>query len=155
MSKMSRPRYFTRLRLRLLSAALVAGSLAACPPAAVSSDWARFLGPAGASISPDSAKVPETWSDKGNVKWKADLPGIGVSSPIVVEGKVFVTGYSGYGTGGEDEKIEDLKRHLSCFDGVTGEQLWSKAVDAVPAESGQTNPSSVSTTEQVRACENL
>jgi outer membrane protein assembly factor BamB len=134
MTEMSLRRSLTHVQLRFLSAALVAGSMASCPSTASSSDWARFLGPAGASISPDSAKVPETWSDNENVKWKADLPGIGVSSPIVVAGKVFVTGYSGYGTGGQDEKIEDLKRHLSCFDAATGERLWTKTVDAVQPE---------------------
>ncbi|MCA9135536.1 MAG: PQQ-binding-like beta-propeller repeat protein [Planctomycetales bacterium] len=124
----------TQVRNRLLSVALVAGSLAACAPVVISADWTRFLGPDGKSISTDSAKIPETWSDTENVRWKAELPGAGVSSPIVVGGKLFVTSYSGYGMGGENEKIEDLKRHLSCFDAANGELKWTKTVDAVQPE---------------------
>ncbi|WP_182865622.1 outer membrane protein assembly factor BamB family protein [Stieleria mannarensis] len=120
-------------RYPLVPAVVLTGSLVVAT-AAGAADWRRFLGPQGNSISPDSTHVPETWSDTENVQWKADLPGQGVSSPIVVAGKVFVTSYSGYGTGGEDEKIEDLKRHLSCFDAATGDLLWDKTIDAVQPE---------------------
>ncbi len=121
-------------RQRFLSVAVVTGSLVAAAGATTAADWTRFLGPGGNSISPDSAQIPETWNDSENVKWKVSLPGQGVSSPIVVAGKVLVTSYSGYGTGGENEQLEDLKRHLSCYDAVTGEELWSKAIDAVQPE---------------------
>lgn len=134
------PNHGPRLRRRWFQAALLAGSLVAAPSALPAADWSRFLGPGGNAISSDSTKVPETWSDTENVKWKADLPGKGVSSPIVVNGKVFVTGYSGYGTGGQDEKMEDLKRHLSCFDADTGEQLWTKTIDAVQPEDPYSGP---------------
>ena len=113
---------------------LFAGALLVSPTVALGADWTRFLGPDGRSISPDSTAIPLKWSDKENVKWKAELPGRGVSSPIVVAGKVFVTSYSGYGLGGEDEQMEDLKRHLSCFDAASGEPLWSKTVEAVLPE---------------------
>ena len=112
----------------LFLAASTAASLAGAE------DWPRFLGPSGSSVSSDSTPPPDSWGDDKNVKWKADLTGRGVSCPIVVAGKVFVTSYSGYGTGGENENIEDLKRHVSCFDAVTGESLWSKTVDAVQPE---------------------
>ena len=42
------------------------------------------------------------------------MPGAGVSSPVIVGDKVIVACYSGYGLGGGDEKIEDLKRHVVC-----------------------------------------
>lgn len=97
-------------------------------------DWPRFLGTDGTSISGDSMATPVKWSDEENLKWKIDLPGRGVSSPIVVGDKVFVTCYSGYGTGDRSEKMEDLKRHLLCLHREDGRELWKKTVDAVLPE---------------------
>lgn len=95
-------------------------------------DWPRFRGPNGSGVSPDATATPTTWSPTENLKWKAELPGEGVSCPIVVGDRVFVTTYSGYGFEGRDEK--DLKRHLVCFDRATGKVLWDKSVDAVLPE---------------------
>lgn len=83
------------------------------------------------SLNSDS-KVPVTWSDSENLKWKVELPGAGSSSPIVVEGKIFVTCYTGIdrNEGGTDE----LTRHLICFDQATGEKLWQKSVASVGPE---------------------
>ena len=113
---------------------LLGGAILMAPTTAVGADWNRFLGPDGRSVSSDSAAVPTKWSDKENVAWKAELPGRGVSSPIVVGGKVFVTSYSGYGMGGEGEEMENLKRQITCFDAQNGKQLWSKTIDAVMPE---------------------
>ena len=134
MSSQSCMQIRSKWRRRFFSGAVLAAGVIAGQGFVYSADWTRFLGPDGKSVSSDSAQVPESWDDSTNVKWKAELPGKGVSSPIVVGGKVFVTSYSGYGTGGEDESIDNLKRHVSCFDAATGENLWSKAVDAVQPE---------------------
>ena len=97
-------------------------------------DWPRFLGPSGSGVSPESVATPVKWSDDENMKWSMDLPGKGVSSPIVVGDKVFVTAYSGYGVGGGNEKIEDLKRHLVCVNRDDGKEVWSKEIAAVQPE---------------------
>ncbi len=90
-------------------------------------DWKRFLGKNGAATSAN-ASIPTQWDAETNIKWKTELPGPGTSSPIVVGDRVFLTCYTGYGTG-SDGKIEDLKRHLMCFDRTNGDTLWSKAID--------------------------
>jgi len=95
-------------------------------------DWARFRGPNGSGISPDSAPTPVEWSPDKNIRWKTPLPGAGVSSPIVIGDRIFVTCYSGYGR--DFGKIEDLKRHLVCVERSSGKILWQKAVDAVLPE---------------------
>lgn len=91
-------------------------------------DWSRFRGPNGAGVTED--KAPTQWSATSNVAWKIDLPGRGVSSPIVVGNKVFVTCYSGYGVQGDQGSIEDLKRHLLCVDRKNGTVLWTASVPA-------------------------
>ncbi len=100
-------------------------------------DWPRFRGPNGTGITTDGA--PVTWSDDNGVRWKTELPGRGVSSPIVVGDRVFVTCYSGYGTG-DGGSLEDLKRHLVCADRANGKVLWTKTVDAVLPEDPYSPP---------------
>ncbi|HUY93354.1 MAG TPA: PQQ-binding-like beta-propeller repeat protein [Pirellulales bacterium] len=98
-------------------------------------DWSRFRGPNGAGVGADGAAAPLEWSDTKNLKWKAALPGPGLSSPIVVGDRVFVTCWSGYGDSRNQEATEqDLKRHLLCLDRQTGKTLWSKTIDPVLPE---------------------
>jgi outer membrane protein assembly factor BamB len=93
-------------------------------------DWKRFRGPNGSGISTDEQSTPVTWSESENLKWKVPLPGPGSSSPIVVGDRVFVTCWSGYGTDrGNPGEQAQLRRHLLCIDGETGETIWSKAVE--------------------------
>ena len=66
--------------------------------AAVSAEnWPAWRGPYGTSVSPDSG-VPTEWSNTANIAWKTPLRGMGVSSPIVWGGRVFVTYQIGRGT---------------------------------------------------------
>ena len=57
------------------------------------SDWPRFRGPNGAGISPDKG-LPEEISRDRNVLWKQKVLK-GHSSPIVVNGRVWITGHEG------------------------------------------------------------
>ena len=58
-------------------------------------DWTRFRGPNGSGVSLDTVPTPTAWSPTENLKWKTALPGEGVSCPIVVGDRVFVTTYTG------------------------------------------------------------
>jgi outer membrane protein assembly factor BamB len=98
-------------------------------------DWPRFRGPAGLGVAESSKPLPEAWSPDANLAWKTPLPGPGASSPIIVDGRVFVTCYSGYGLSQEDPgDIEQLMRHLVCVDLATGEKLWQADVKAALPE---------------------
>ncbi len=98
-------------------------------------DWLRFRGPNGSGISGDSAATPTKWSPKENLKWKVPLPGAGVSSPIVVGDRIFVTCYSGYGLDRrEPGDINNLMRHLVCVDRKSGDILWDKSIKAAQPE---------------------
>ncbi len=102
--------------------------------AAWGNDWPRFLGPDGAGTSREGKLPPTTWSDTENLKWSVELPGRGVSSPIVVNDRVIVTCYSGYGTGGDNESIENLVRHVVCVDRQGGTVLWTRDFKATLPE---------------------
>lgn len=98
-------------------------------------DWLRFRGPNGSGVSEDTVELPTRWSKGENTAWKVALPGAGVSSPIIVGDKVFVTCYSGYGLDRQEPgEIENLKRHLVCLDADTGKIIWDKSVKATLPE---------------------
>lgn len=99
-----------------------------------SSDWSRFRGPQGNGVSADE-NVPLEWSDTKNLRWKAELPGPGSSSPIIWKEQIFVSCYSGYGDSGpKGGEMRELKRHLICFNRADGRRLWMATVDAVQPE---------------------
>ena len=68
----------------LCMALLVGGSSNSC-----GSDWPGWRGD-GTGVSADT-DAPTEWSSTQNIAWKVDLPGRGVSSPIVFGNRVFVT----------------------------------------------------------------
>jgi hypothetical protein len=121
------------IRICLFALLALNGVLLCCCGNLAAQDWLRFRGPQGKGVTETS--VPVQWSPDENIKWKTELPGAGVSSPIVVGDKIFVTCYSGYG---EDARNvgdkKDLKRHVVCVNHETGKELWSKTIPAADNE---------------------
>jgi outer membrane protein assembly factor BamB len=119
-------------RLALVSLILTAMLI---PAQASWAQWQRFRGPNGQGKSADAEPLPIHWSATENMKWSLELPGRGSSSPIVVDHRIYVTGWSGYGMSREDPgEQENLKRHLTCIDRESGAILWDATVDAVLPE---------------------
>lgn len=112
----------------VIGAILVALLHSAAAAQDAASSWPQFRGPSGQGVSAD-AGVPVTWSATENVAWKADLPGAGTSSPIVIGGKVFLTCFSGYAVPGQPKgEMDRLKLHLVCLQRADGKILWQKEV---------------------------
>lgn len=76
--------------IRWFAAALTAGLFAASPHVLTAGDWPQFRGPGGQGIA-NSAKPPLSWSETRNVTWKKALPGLGWSSPVIGDGKLWLT----------------------------------------------------------------
>src|SRR5574341_1172217 len=53
-------------------------------------DWPQFRGPTGQGHSAESG-LPLEWSETNNVKWKTAVAGLGWSSPVVADGRVWLT----------------------------------------------------------------
>jgi outer membrane protein assembly factor BamB len=72
--------------------ALVVPALMAAPSdrESTADQWPQFRGPRG-GVAPDDARLPESWSATENVVWRADIPGVAWSSPIVWDDQIFVT----------------------------------------------------------------
>lgn len=81
---------------------------------ALAADWDRFRGPNGTGAA--DGKLPEIGPK--TTLWKVPLPGSGVSSPIIVGGKIYVQSASNDGA----------KRFLVCLDAATGKTVWTKEV---------------------------
>ena len=97
-----------------LAAVFGLASLAAAAQQA-GSDWTQFRGPDGLGASADKG-LPTTWGPQENVVWKAELPGAGASTPILLGDRIYLTCYSGYAVPGEPQgEMDALKRHLVCL----------------------------------------
>jgi len=79
-------------------------------------DWPQFRGFESNSVAAGK-QPPVRWSESENIAWRSDLPGRGVSSPIVVDGRVVVTCSRGVN---QDRMI------VVCFDAGSGKQLWER-----------------------------
>ena len=80
-------------------------------------NWTRFRGPSGQGISSET-DLPVTWSNDENVKWTADLPGQGWSSPIVFKDHIFLTAAT----------EEGVSCRVICINRQDGSIAWSKEV---------------------------
>ncbi len=83
--------------------------------------WPCFRGPGGSGISP-YANVPDDWDGPSgkNILWKTPVPLPGNSSPVIVAGRIFLTG--------ADQK----QRQVYCFDAADGKLLWQADVPSTP-----------------------
>jgi len=100
------------------------------PAPALADDWSQFRGPLGTGVAA-GPEAPTEWGPQKNVRWRTEISGTGNSSPIVSNGRVFVT------VAAEKGK----KRSLLCLDRASGKQLWTRTVD-VPGDepTQQDNP---------------
>jgi len=95
-------------------------------------NWTHWRGPTGNGTSP-TASPPVEWSSTKNVKWKREVPGSGLSSPIVWENQVFVTTAAPADKNSGGSKRPNLEFKLLCYDRRDGKLLWQKtAVVATP-----------------------
>jgi outer membrane protein assembly factor BamB len=133
---MERPKMTTRAQRFLMRRSFpTLVLLALFTVAALADDWPAFRGPSGNGVARED-KAPLHWGPEKNIRWKMPLPGPGNSSPIVSNGRVFIT----------CAENEGRKRNLYCFERRTGERLWVRTVEFPSVEpTHQTNPYCAST----------
>ena len=107
--------------------------------------WPSFRGSNANGVA-DGYSLPTTWSvnESENIRWKTPIPGLGLSSPIVWEDRIFIsTAISGGknqefkpGLYGNIASVEDDTPHrwiIYCLDKNTGKILWERtAYSGVP-----------------------
>ena len=104
--------------------------------AAAGADWREWRGPLGTGESP-SADPPIEWSEGKNVRWKVEVPGLGLGTPIVTGELVLVS------TAAPGEKDPAARAFVvMAFDRKDGRLRWKSAVhEEVPHEGIQQNNS--------------
>ena len=55
------------------------------------SNWPSWRGSTGNGTAPDTSKPPKEWSVEKNILWKTKLEGLGHSTPVIWEDKIFLT----------------------------------------------------------------
>ena len=94
----------------------------------------------------DDASLPDSFNIETfyNVKWNIEIPGLGLSCPVIWDERVFITtavssqDTEGYRTGlyGDIEPVEDSSEHVwkvFCFDKSTGKLVWENdACSGIP-----------------------
>ena len=59
----------------------------------LAADWTQFRGPASAAVG-QAENLPTQWDATKNIAWKTALPGLGTSSPITLNDRIYLTCYS-------------------------------------------------------------
>ena len=88
------------------------------------SDWIQFRGNEGQGVSLDS-DPPAEWSSEKNTLWRVPVPGLGWSSPVIKDGRLYLTS-AVEGAGGNLQ--------LLCFDFESGQIVWAKDVFELPSD---------------------
>ncbi len=96
----------------LIAATLVAGLTGA--------DWRQFRGNDSSSVALGE-KPPVTWGDTENIAWKIPLTGRGLSGPIIVGDRVYLTSSDGFN---QDRLL------VECYDVKTGVRRWRRSFQA-------------------------
>jgi outer membrane protein assembly factor BamB len=77
--------------------------------------WPEFRGPGGTSLA--QADLPAEWSAEKNIAWSADIPGRGLSGPIIVDDLVILTASSG---------ASGSRLHVFAIDVNNGKMTWHR-----------------------------
>ncbi len=84
-------------------------------------DWPAFRGPGGQGKA--NGKLPTTWGPTTNVAWKQPIAGRGWSSPVVVQGRVYLTTAVL-----ADDGSKEISLRCLCLDAKTGTTVWDTEV---------------------------
>lgn len=107
--------------------------------------WPSFRGPSASGVA-DGKPLPANWNVESgeNIKWKAPIPGLAHSSPIIWGDRLFVTTAVSsdpnpflkvglYGESPDHPEKVDHDFRVYCLDKKSGKILWEKtAVRSIP-----------------------
>jgi outer membrane protein assembly factor BamB len=81
-----------RLAATLLTVAVISSAAVgpAAAPAQQPSGWPDFRGPGGQGHA-EGRNLPLEWGEGRNISWKTAVPGSGWSTPVVADGRVWIT----------------------------------------------------------------
>ena len=100
--------------------------------------WSAYRGRLSSGVL-DNANLPESFdlAKMTNIRWKMEIPGLGLSSPVIWDNKIFITSAvsqadrDGFKPGiyGNIEPVKDSSIHewkVFCIDKNSGKMIWEK-----------------------------
>lgn len=118
--------------------------------------WGQWRGPLGTGVAPES-NPPIEWGEGHNVRWIAELPGLGHASPVVWGDRVYVTSAVPVGeplppkpsqAPGAHNNLPVTQRHqyvAIAIDRSNGQIAWQRTLhEALPVEQGHYTASQAS-----------
>ena len=100
--------------------------------------WSAYRGRLSSGVL-DNANLPESFdlAKMINIRWKTEIPGLGLSSPVIWDNKLFLTSAvsqadrAGFKPGlyGDITPVKDSSIHewkVYCIDKNTGKMIWEK-----------------------------
>lgn len=95
---------------------------------ALAADWPEFRGADGQGHGGSAAGLPSEWNPNvnRNIVWKAAVPGVGWSSPVVVGDRIYLT--SAVPVGGQEQAVVDRSLRALCVAATDGKVIWDKEV---------------------------
>lgn len=77
--------------LDMVFSSLTIAAISLCAePSSRAGDWPQFRGPLQQGVA-DVKRAPLEWSEERNIAWKAEIPGLGWSSPSIVGDDLWLT----------------------------------------------------------------
>lgn len=110
------------MRKPLILALIVAGLTSGV--ATAETLWAEFRGPTGQGHS-TAVGLPTEWAPDKNILWRAELPGLAWSSPVVAKGRIFLTNAVPVS---DDDPAQGVSLRVLALHAVTGKTLWDVEV---------------------------
>ena len=122
--------------MKTLTAFTAVSIATAAAAAGGENDWPQWRGADGMGHA-TSTKLPVEWSEQNNVSWRTELPGRGWSSPVIADGKIWMTAAHEKLASEEDAEkrlkentggqpltlLETARFHALCVDAESGELL--------------------------------
>ena len=135
----------SRVMVRMLFVLTLVG------PVSAQSDthWPQWRGPFFNGMARGDA--PTVWSDTKNIKWKAQIPGRGFSTPVIWGDKIFLTTAiptgkaaepaptapaEGRRGGGGSGPLVEHRFEVLCLDRKTGKVLWQRTAKVATPHEG-------------------
>ena len=114
------------------------------------SNWPSWRGSTGNGTAPDNSNPPTEWSEEKNILWKTKLEGLGHSTPVIWEDKIFLTSAVPFGkktippvpdnAPGSHDNLPVSQSHrflVICIDKKSGKIIWkTKCHESFPHEGG-------------------